>query len=171
MDIGRSLSSGLSKQLIDPIISPLRDWLVSHPVWYWLFGHPLWLLGLVVLVLFLFAGLMGAIARLTEAVWLAVLQAPVRLLQWIFMGTLQLLKLPFSLQNSTVKAEAPPVQSSNQQERLTTLLSRLEALRQEQDELMKEVQALVQTNSSLTSTQSLNVAHSIEPLSPATQNK
>ncbi len=138
MDFTRSLTQELSKQLIDPIVNPVRDWLTQHPLWNWLLLHPLWLLGLVVLVLFLFAGLMGAIAHLTETIWLTVLRLPIRLTQWIFWGVVQLFKLPFTPRLNGKKTD--PVQS---QERLTEILDRLEALRQEQDQLMAEVRSIM----------------------------
>lgn len=146
MDIRQSLSSGISKQLInpliEPIVTPIREWLVAHPLWYWLFNHPLWLLALVVMVLFLFAGLLGAISRLTEAIWLMILQAPVKLVQWMFAGIFSLVKRPF------VRLDALPA-TANPQERLLILLNRLEELRQEQDQLLQEARTLIQFNPSL----------------------
>lgn len=135
MDIDRLLSNSLWR-FTDQVLQPLQDWLVVHPFWNWLLLHPLWLLGLTVLLLFLFAGLLGAIARLTEAIWLAVLQTPIRLVQFLFTGVTRLLKLPFSPRLNSVS-------STNQQERLTTLLNRLETLRQEQNELMQEIRSIL----------------------------
>lgn len=135
MDIDRLLSDSIWR-LTDPFLQPLQVWLEVHPFWNWLLLHPLWLLGLMVLVLFLFAGLLGAIARLTEAIWLALLRAPIRLIQLLFLGITQLLKMPFTPRLNP----SPP---NNPQERLTTLLNRLDSLRQEQDELMQEVRSIL----------------------------
>jgi hypothetical protein len=66
------------------LLRPMQGWLAEHPLLGWLLGHPLWLLGLVVVGLLLFAGLWSAIARLTEGFWLALVQFPFRLSNWIF---------------------------------------------------------------------------------------
>jgi hypothetical protein len=139
MDIEQLLSDAIWR-LTDPVFQPVQTWLEMHPLWNWLLIHPLWLLGLIVLVLFLFAGLMGAIARLTEALWLALLQAPIRLVQLLFVSVAKLLKLPFAPKLS-------PVPPSHPQERLTTILNRLEMLHQEQDELMQEVRSILSSPS------------------------
>jgi hypothetical protein len=141
-------SRPLVERLLEPILAPLQGWLVVHPVWNWLLTHPLWLLGLMVLVLFLFAGLLGAIARLTEAVWLAILQAPLRLVQLLFVGVAKLLKMPFipRVTSTTVNQPVDPVLSpTNSQERLRNILDRLDHLRQEQDELIQEVRSILAT--------------------------
>ena len=137
MDIDRLLSNSMGR-LTHQFLQPAQDWREVHPFWNWLFLHPLWLLGLVVLFLFLFAGLMGAIARLTESIWLALLQAPVRLVQLLFIGIAKLVKMPF-----TPKISATA--STNQQERLDMILNRLETLRHEQDELIQEVRSILAT--------------------------
>jgi hypothetical protein len=132
----------LVERLLEPLLTPLRDWLAVHPFWHWLLTHPLWLLGVIVLVLFLFAGLLGAIARLTEAVWLAVLQAPVRLVQLLFIGVAKLVQMPFTPRVTTATLDQP-VSQSDSQERLTSILNRLDVLRQEQEELMQEVRSIL----------------------------
>jgi hypothetical protein len=147
-------SRPLVERLLEPILAPLQGWLVVHPVWNWLLTHPLWLLGLMVLVLFLFAGLLGAIARLTEAVWLAILQAPLRLVQLLFVGVAKLLKMPFtprvtratvspSVSQIAAQPVSPTLSQPDAKERLTTILDRLDYLRQEQDELIQEVRSIL----------------------------
>jgi hypothetical protein len=142
MDIERVLSYRLlqqmTQQLTSSILAPIQAWLLAHPMWHWLLTHPVWLLGLVLLFLFLLVGLLGAIAQLTEAVWLTILQFPFKLAQWVFVGVLMLVKLPFRS-----KLIASPQPSINPDERLTLILNRLEALRQEQDELFDEVRSIL----------------------------
>lgn len=140
MDIDRLLSNSLWR-LTDQFLQPLQAWLDVHPFWNWLLIHPLWLFCFIVLSLFLFAGLLGAVARLTEAIWLAVLQAPVRLAQLLFTGLIALLKLPFTPKLTPTPATPP-------QERLDTILNRLEALRQEQDALLQEARSILSTPNS-----------------------
>lgn len=135
MDLDRLFGNPLGR-LTQQFLQPAQDWLTIHPFWNWLLIHPVWLLGLIVLVLFLFAGLMGAIARLTEAVWLALLQAPIRLIQLLFLGVAKLLQMPFA-------PKVSPALPASPQERLTIVLNRLENLRQEQDELLQEVRSIL----------------------------
>lgn len=142
MDIERVLNyrptQQLTQQLTSSFLAPIQEWLLAHPMWHWLFTHPVWLLGLVLLVLFLFVGLLGAIARLTEALWLAILQSPLKLAQWLFVGVLMLLKLPFR-----PKLVAAPQSATSPDERLSLILNRLEDLRQEQNELLDEVRSIL----------------------------
>ncbi|NJO42772.1 MAG: hypothetical protein HC769_23590 [Cyanobacteria bacterium CRU_2_1] len=137
MDIERIISNRLLEQFVNSIITPIQDWLTAHPVWNWLLTHPLWLIGLILLILFLVTGLIGAIARLTEAIWLAILQAPLKLIQWLLLGIARLLKIPFTVKKNAAK----PTQES-QQERLAIILNRLETLKREQDELLQEVRVI-----------------------------
>lgn len=136
MDMER-LINPMIDQLFSRVRLPIQDWLTTHPLWNWLLTHPLWLLGTVILLLFLLAGLLGAIASLTEKIWLFVLQAPIRLMQLIFLGTLKLLKIPFTSRTNSPKLTQP------NSERLAVILDRLEALKQEQDALMQEVRSIV----------------------------
>jgi hypothetical protein len=148
----------LIERLLEPILTPLQEWLAVHPVWNWLLTHPLWLLGVLVLVVFLVAGLLGAIARLTEAVWLAILQAPLRLVQLLFVGVVKLLKMPFAPRIISTTAGqpvhqiadppiSPTLNQPDAQERLTTILDRLDSLRQEQEELIQEVRSILAVRS------------------------
>lgn len=134
MDMDLFWGNSLLDRLLSSIRSPIQDWLMSHPFWNWWLTHPLWLLVAIVFALFLLVGLLGAIARLTEKIWLAVLQAPFQLTRWIFWGVLSLLQIPF-----TPKASA----TENQQERLLTLLNRLETMRQEQEDVLREVRSIL----------------------------
>ena len=138
MDIDRVLSYRLLQQLTHSVMTPLQEWLLAHPVWNWLFTHPVWLMGLM------FIGLLGAITQLTETVWLAILQLPLKLVQLIFVGILALFRLPFRPKLTA----APNPNPETQTERLTLILNRLETLRQEQDELLSEVRSILAVQSS-----------------------
>jgi hypothetical protein len=134
----RILSNQIIDRLLDSITAPVRDWLNAHPAGYWLVSHPLWLVGLVLISLLLLSGLFGAIAQLTQRLWIGILQAPLALARWIFTTVFHLFKGLFRWQGKTIKPEP-----SNQQERLTEILTRLEVLKQEQDELLKEVKDIL----------------------------
>lgn len=119
------------------ITAPIQDWLAVHPLWNWLFAHPLWLLGFGLFIIFLLSGLLRAIGRLTEWLWLAILRLPMRLTQWIFKGVSLLVISLFGL-----KRPAPPPQIAST-DRLIDIVNRLEALKQEQDELLQEVKSIL----------------------------
>ncbi len=135
-NFNQSLMSGFW----DSVTAPFQDWLNQYPVLLWLAGHPLWLLGTIVLTLFLLAGLLRAVASLTEKLWLTLLRFPILLFQWLWQGTFFLLSRPFAPKSPIAQAALP-----SSSDRLAELLDRLEALRKEQDELLQEVKSIVST--------------------------
>jgi len=141
----RLLSNRMVSGVLDSVTIPVRDWLIDHPLIYWLVSHPLWLLGLIVVLILLLAGLVGAIARLTENLWLAVLRSPLSLSRWLWKLVSPLIsplipKLPLW---HTLWHNQPPVETVTPQQRLVDLLNRLDTLQQQQDEVLQEVRALL----------------------------
>ncbi|NJR38432.1 MAG: hypothetical protein HC781_05795 [Leptolyngbyaceae cyanobacterium CSU_1_4] len=126
----------ISQTLLEPILKSLQTWLATHPAIAWAMSHPLWAIALFFMVLLLIWGLLGAIARLIQQAWFLILQAPLKLLQWLFRH----LFTAFSL--GTLKSEAPTVLEQREQ-RLLETLNRLEALQHEQEELMQEVKTIL----------------------------
>ncbi|WP_194056322.1 hypothetical protein [Nodosilinea sp. LEGE 06152] len=104
----------------------------------WLVGHPLWSLGLVVVVLLLFAGLWSAIARLTEGFWLNLVKLPFRLSGWIFGAVSGLL----------VRRWAKPTQLEPGHDRIGEIVARLETLQTEQETLLEEMRQLLRKRGS-----------------------
>lgn len=119
------------------MLTILQKWMQDHPLVAWVIGHPLLSVGILLAVVVLLRGLLDAIARLTERVWLAILRAPVRVANWLFTSTTQ----------RFIHTTLPPAQPEQptQQERLMAIFTRLEAIQQEQDTLLKEVRALLGT--------------------------
>lgn len=81
--------------------------------------------------------------------WLAtnpLLSFPVNLLRWLWQGIVFLLSRPFA-PKPVVGASFVNPPMLNSQDRLTEVLNRLEVLRQEQDELLKEVKSLLAKDS------------------------
>ncbi len=122
--------------LKDANVTMIQTWMQEHPVVAWCLGHPFWSAGLLLVSLVLLRGLFGAIARLTERIWIAILRAPVRLATWLLTTTTNLL---------TRSPSTPPVTPSSPEQRLLTILSRLEAMQQEQAALLQEIRTLVVT--------------------------
>jgi hypothetical protein len=85
----------------------------------------------LLLGLFLFSGLLGAISRVTEKFWLFILTYPFKIFSngWMFISK--------SLQkdNENQKTEA--------QKRVAEILSRLESIRQEQTLLSQELESIL----------------------------
>ncbi|MFM7423894.1 MAG: hypothetical protein ACKO7W_02630 [Elainella sp.] len=131
-------SQTLVNNVLETLFGPVQTWLGQHPVFFWLSSHPLWLLALILLLLFLFSGLLRAVAGLTEQLWLGLLKLPIWLVQGLWQSSLFLLRRAKSTPPSIPPlAAAPP-------DRLTQVLERLEALRQEQEALLKEMRELTQ---------------------------
>jgi hypothetical protein len=116
------------------IVTTIQAWMQTHPTIAWILTHPLISLGLAFVVIVLLRGLLGAIARLTEHVWLVVLRAPMQLASWLFGVVLQVFYKP---------TPPPQAETPTQQQRLAILLDRLDALKQEQDELLREVRTVI----------------------------
>ncbi|NEQ23711.1 MAG: hypothetical protein F6K28_32130 [Microcoleus sp. SIO2G3] len=128
-----------SSRLEGALTQPIADWLQAHPIFAWGIDHPLLTLGLLLIVLLLLSGLLKAIARFTEQIWIWLLRSPLMLIQWLFAIALQWIRRkPLALPAVTPK-----------QERLTLILQKLETMRQEQDELLQEVRALLAAEDSM----------------------
>jgi hypothetical protein len=110
----------------------LDHWIQSHPLIQWLISHPLGAIGLGLLSLFLLTGLLSAIGRLGEQLWLRLLRSPIALLSSITRN--------LSSRIQQIRPTAKP-------DRLTEILDRLEILRQEETVLMEEMRQLVKKGS------------------------
>jgi hypothetical protein len=126
----------LVNSLWDALSAPFQAWLAQHPLLFWLASHPVWLIAVSLVMLLLLAGLLRAMAGLTEQLWLALLRLPIWLVQWIWRAVFLLLRPVLS------KAE-PPSSSAPTASRLSELLVRLERLRQEEQELMQVIKSLL----------------------------
>lgn len=132
---------GVSHAMQDVVGDSIQSWLAEHPVFAWIVAHPLWTIVLLVLTLFLCWSLLGAIAQLMQQVWLALLQAPLKLARWLSRKL-----IPSGFLQSFRQEETSLTRLGTQhdlQEQLPKLLNRLEALRQEQEALIKEMQSML----------------------------
>jgi hypothetical protein len=126
-----SLNQTLSDGIQASINSSLNNWIDKHPLLVWLINHPLQSFGILLLGLFLFSGLLGAISRITEKFWLFVLTYPFK----IFSNSWLLILKSLQKDDDNQKTEA--------QKRVTEILSRLESIRQEQTLLSQELESLL----------------------------
>jgi len=126
-----SLNQTLSDGIQASINSSLNGWIDQHPQLVWLINHPLQSLGILLLGLFLFSGLLGAISRITEKFWLFILTYPFK----IFSNSWLLISKSLQKDDDNQKTEI--------QKRVTEILSRLESIRQEQTSLSQELESLL----------------------------
>ncbi len=133
------LANGVAEGLQNTVVVSFQSWLVRHPVIAWMVHHPIPTLVLAVVLLLLFWGLVRAIAQLTERIWITILQVPLKLSLWCWAWItrpLQKLALAKPAQPAVVSPSTPQTQ-------LVEILTRLEALYQEQSQLIKEFRTLV----------------------------
>lgn len=129
-ELGRSIAEAI--QLA--IASSIQEWLSAHPLVAWLLTHPLYTFGCVILFILLFGGLLRLVNRLTEKVWIYLLQIPIGLFRWLGMRLIGFLKREAGTSNSS---EGTKVR------RPADVLMRLRELQQEEAELMRELQSLL----------------------------
>lgn len=114
------------------INNAIQNWLESHPNIDWMVDHPILSILFGLLTIFLFWGLLNAIARFTERFWIALLRLPLTLSQWIFSGSSHLISGALRL-----KPKEDP------KKQLTEMLDRLEELRKEEDKLIEQVKSFL----------------------------
>lgn len=130
------LSNAVVTQSQIAATSALQNWLDVHPIAAWMLHHPIWTLGLVGLIIVLVFGLLGAIARLTENLWLSLLHTPIKLSQWLFR------KSPRMVRSLFVAQRAP-----DPQQQLLEAIQQLENLRTEQDKVLEQIKSLLPKSS------------------------
>ncbi|WP_066375859.1 MULTISPECIES: hypothetical protein [unclassified Anabaena] len=142
-EIERSINSLINHQLEN-----IRHWIDVHPVISWMIKFLTWsinhpLIGLIAILLILFSiwQLFKAFSRLLEKGLLATLTAPFKLLTRLF---------KFSWKPGTFLLgnyqDAETVNSEDKQARLSKLLSRLEAIKIEQNDILQEISTIVSAN-------------------------
>ena len=131
-----NLSGGMADVLQHAVATAVQNWLSAHRFWGWLIQHPLVSVLLILVLLTLLRGLLGAIAQFVEQAWVAVLRSPLELGKWLLgVGTKS---FQLAITPGTAKREV-----DSKQQRLTEILNRLETLKQEQDALLQEVKTLL----------------------------
>lgn len=115
-----------------------QHWLTTHLKGEWLVAHPLATFGLVCLVLFLGLGLLSAIARLTESIWLFVARLPWQFMRWLLGLIAKIWQIPVARMAFGKNAKA-----TAQRDRVTEILTRLTMIQKEQDQLTQELSHLL----------------------------
>ena len=121
---------GVVESLQRQASNSLDNWVNAHPILGWFTIHPIVTLISAFVLLLLLVGLFGAIGRLTEQLWISILQSPLKFSLWI------LNKVPQTLTSSLSK-------TSNKEQRLSYIMNRLEEIKKEQEELWLEMTKLL----------------------------
>jgi hypothetical protein len=118
------------------------QWFAAHPYLTWLSSHPLASLGLCLLIIFSAWGLIKAIGRGIEQIWLFLLTTPFKLLQPIFRQIWRSIPRKFGHTNTGSDRLDTQLTLAAPAERVTAIVDRLHALTHEQQELLHELAEL-----------------------------
>ena len=131
------VNEAMTATLQKSVFNSLQSWLETHPIVSWLINHPFWTLGILLVLLLLFGGLLRVIGRLTEEIWLIVLRSPFRLVRLLINPIYKITK------TSPPKRTSLKFGENDKQEKLTRILLRLEEIKQEQEELLTEMKVIL----------------------------
>ncbi|MEG4225872.1 hypothetical protein QUA35_24225 [Microcoleus sp. N9_B2] len=151
-----NMSGAASDALQSAIHATVTDWIDSNPVIFWLVNHPLISLAVILLFVFIILGFFQALSRFFAGGWLFLLQSPVKFMQRVLsVGYKSVSKVGGVAVNSLVSKNSEDKNNSGlqlrgvesnsweSQERLANILTRLEAIRQEQNQLLQEASAIL----------------------------
>jgi hypothetical protein len=124
-----TLNQTLSDGIQASINSSLNNWIDQHPQIVWCINHPLQCLSIFLIGMVFFSGLLSALSKLTEKFWLLVLTYPSKILANIWVS----ISKSVNQDNGT--------QNTENQERITEILHRLEVIREEQTLLSQELES------------------------------
>jgi hypothetical protein len=137
----------ISESIEQAIASYFSQWLVQHPYLAWTIAHPLPSVGLVLLAIFSLWGLLRAIARGIEQVWIFLLKTPFKLLQPIFILIWRLVRRIFGHNNLSVSQIATQSVQHPTPERIEAIVDRLQTLNHEQSLLLQELSTSIGSTS------------------------
>jgi hypothetical protein len=135
MDISASIEQAISNYV--------SQWLGQHPYLAWALSHPIPSLLLLLLAIFSLWGLIKAIGRGIEQIWLFLLKTPFRLLQPIFGLIWRSIDRIFGHNNPSTAQ----LTKTTTPERIDRIVDRLQTLAREQEALLEELSSLTATSS------------------------
>lgn len=123
------------------------QWLVAHPYLAWSLSHPLPSLGLFVLIIFSVWGLIKAISRGIEQIWLLLLTTPFKLIQPIFRPIWSSIWSIGGHNKTSVKQPNLTSSTTPSPAQIERIIDRLQSLNQEQETLLRELSTLIGSTS------------------------
>ena len=130
------LNQTLSEGIQTSINSSLNTWIDNNAQLVWLINHPLQDIGILLLGLILFSGLLGAISNITSKFWLICLTYPFQLA----VSGLELIPKFFQ---KTSDPQKDISRETEKQNRIKSILNRLENIREEQKILLEELESIL----------------------------
>ncbi len=149
IDKAENISGAASDAIKSAIDVTVKNWIDSHPAIFWLVSHPLIGLAMLLLFILIIFGLFQALGSFFSEGWLSILQIPGKLIQKVFsVGSKSTSNLGGVAVNSLVSRTPgsnnnSALHSLESQERIANILTRLEAIRQEQNQLLQEASAIL----------------------------
>ena len=118
------------------------NWLIAHPYLAWMIAHPLPSFGLSLLIVFSLWGLIKAIGRGIEQIWLILLTTPFRLLQPLLRVSWSSIRRLFGHNNAKNNLLDSQLTPTPVPARINSIIDRLQVLSQEQEALLRELATL-----------------------------
>ncbi|WP_333119338.1 MULTISPECIES: hypothetical protein [unclassified Microcoleus] len=150
------MSDVASNAIQSAINGTVKDWIDSHPVVFWLVSNPLISLAMLLIFILSILGLLQTLGSLFAQGWLFILPSPVKFMQGVLsVGSKSVSnaggvavnslvsKNPEDKNNSALQLRGVESNSWESQERIANILTRLEAIRQEQNQLLQEASAIL----------------------------
>ncbi|MEG5049480.1 MULTISPECIES: hypothetical protein [unclassified Microcoleus] len=152
-----NMSDAASNAIQSAINGNIKDWIYSHPLVFWLVNHPLVSLAILLLFILRILGFFQALGSLFAKGWLFILQSPVKFMQGVLsfgsksvsnvggVAVNSLVSKNPEYKNNSGLQQLRGVESNSleSQERLANILTRLEAIREEQNQLLQEASAIL----------------------------
>ncbi|WP_310427325.1 hypothetical protein [Chamaesiphon sp. VAR_48_metabat_135_sub] len=124
------------------IATYFSQWLAAHAYLAWIISHPLPSFGLFLLTIFSLWGLIKAVGRGIEQIWLFLLTTPFKLLLVIFRPIWSSIRRIFGHNNFSDEQQRSLVMPNTAPEQIDRIIDRLHRLNQEQEILLRELSAL-----------------------------
>ena len=125
----------------------LNNWLEVHPVMLWIVSHPLISLVIAIVAIVLLLGLLKAVIKLVEKMWIDIFKAPFLTIQSL------LKKKSKSVNKEPIEVEATPiaenpVEQTDNSSPLEQILERLNTIEREQKLILKEIATIKNSTNS-----------------------
>jgi hypothetical protein len=131
-----NLNHTLSEGIQSSIDASLNSWIDNHPQLVWSINHPLQSVGILILLLIMSAGLLGAISDITKNFWLSLFTFPLKIISKVW-STISNLSKKNNDGQKNISGE------TETQKRIAEILSHLEANRKEESLLLQELESLL----------------------------
>ena len=125
------------------ITSYFTQWLMAHAYLAWIVSHPLPSLGLLLLAIFSLWGLLKAVGRGIEQIWLFLLTTPFKLIQPVLRLMWKSIQRGFGHTNFSGEQLESKSSPHPPTERIEWIIDRLQILSREQENLLSELSTLV----------------------------